>query len=447
MQVTWDKFSDFLDGRDRAGVVGEAFRAFIYPHDVDEDDSDAIIETFERRVIQEWVSGSRAVATGGTDVELLVHGVRSGLAEHDLSAAVLDRTPIRIGELAVVLRPTASVTVDQIPLRVFLYVGEVPLTSRDRQVLLYLLDRKEHGVGPKRMPAVLDVRRQQLYRRLSSDKAGVGAEVEKAARMFAKFWSRFQSTASRLNIYSYLPAGVDIPGWDLSHISWGGVRDVIDVGCGTGRHLERLREPGLRCLGVDPSIHAIRQATGNDPTRSQEVVVGNLMNLPVADKAFDVVLAMHMLYNVPDIDRGLKEVRRVLRSRGKFLTATSSRRNLEEFEMHFRESLKSVCGRSMESGPSVSPKIIGFNLENGHAVLGKTFESIVRHDLNLSLSITEPEAVVRYIDSTKEWREEFLPAGAQWASVMSELRRRVERVVQSSGAFRVTAREGVFVCS
>ncbi|WP_159030516.1 class I SAM-dependent methyltransferase [Streptomyces sp. CB01201] len=448
MQVTWDKFSCFLDGRDRAGVVGQEFRAFAYPHDVQQDDSDTTIERFERQVIREWSSDrSAVVATGRSDVELLVRAVRSGMAGRDLSEAVLDQTPIRVGELDVVLRPTVSLTVDQVPLSVFLYIGDVPLTSRDRQLLLYLLGRKQNGAECKRMPAVMDVRRQRLFSHATSYEAGAGVEVEKAAQMFSMFWSRFQSAASRMNIYTYLPDGVDIPGWDLSHISWGEVRDVIDVGCGTGRHLHRLRRPGLRSLGVDPSPQALRQAIEKHPTQSQNVAVGNLMNLPVANESFDVVLAMHMLYNVPDIDGGLREVRRVLRRNGRFLAATSSRRNLEEFEQIFRESLEFICGSSMKTGMNVNPRIHRFNLENGQMVMGKMFESVVRHDLKLTMSITEPEAVIRYIDSTRDWREELLPVGVHWSSVMSELRHRVLRSVQRAGAFTVTAREGVFVCS
>ncbi|HEX6422912.1 MAG TPA: class I SAM-dependent methyltransferase [Acidimicrobiales bacterium] len=38
--------------------------------------------------------------------------------------------------------------------------------------------------------------------------------------------------------------------------------------------------------------------------------------LPVRDGCFDVVLAAHMLYHVPDIDRALRDIRRALRPSG-----------------------------------------------------------------------------------------------------------------------------------
>ena len=44
----------------------------------------------------------------------------------------------------------------------------------------------------------------------------------------------------------------------------------------------------------------------------------DIQNLPYPDASFDVVIANMMLYHVPDIARGLSEVRRVLRRDGRF---------------------------------------------------------------------------------------------------------------------------------
>ena len=44
----------------------------------------------------------------------------------------------------------------------------------------------------------------------------------------------------------------------------------------------------------------------------------DIQNLPYQDASFDVVIANMMLYHVPDIARGLSEVRRVLRRDGRF---------------------------------------------------------------------------------------------------------------------------------
>ena len=51
--------------------------------------------------------------------------------------------------------------------------------------------------------------------------------------------------------------------------------------------------------------------------------VGTSQDLPYADESFDVVAALWMLYHVPDVDRALAEVRRVLRPGGLFVAVTN----------------------------------------------------------------------------------------------------------------------------
>ena len=57
--------------------------------------------------------------------------------------------------------------------------------------------------------------------------------------------------------------------------------------------------------------------------RGVEARVADVQDLPFADDSFDVVAAMWMLYHVPDLDRGLAEVRRVLRPGGRLVAVTN----------------------------------------------------------------------------------------------------------------------------
>ena len=52
--------------------------------------------------------------------------------------------------------------------------------------------------------------------------------------------------------------------------------------------------------------------------RGAKFECADIQNLPYPDESFDVVIANMMLYHVPDIARGLSEVRRVLRRDGRF---------------------------------------------------------------------------------------------------------------------------------
>ena len=53
-----------------------------------------------------------------------------------------------------------------------------------------------------------------------------------------------------------------------------------------------------------------------------EYRVIDIQDIPFADHEFDAVIANMMLYHVPDLQKGLREVKRVLKPDGTFYCAT-----------------------------------------------------------------------------------------------------------------------------
>lgn len=96
---------------------------------------------------------------------------------------------------------------------------------------------------------------------------------------------------------------------------------VLDVGCATGQLFEHL--PAERVIGLDLSPEMIRRAG----RRSNRVMVGDVFQLPFGDESFDTVLLRGLLHHLPDLDRGIAELRRVLRPGG-VLVATETHRSL-----------------------------------------------------------------------------------------------------------------------
>jgi ubiquinone/menaquinone biosynthesis C-methylase UbiE len=100
------------------------------------------------------------------------------------------------------------------------------------------------------------------------------------------------------------------------HIPDGGA--VLDIGCGTGRLLERLRSaaPRARLVGVDRSTGMTTAARQLRPRLPVEQ--GTAEALPHRDGAFDAVVTTISFHHWSDKRAGVGEVFRVLRPGGVF---------------------------------------------------------------------------------------------------------------------------------
>jgi SAM-dependent methyltransferase len=100
---------------------------------------------------------------------------------------------------------------------------------------------------------------------------------------------------------------------------------ILELGCGHGRALRRVAErnaPGL-AAGVDPSEVMLRTARfhlrrGLAAGRVR-LDAGEAAAIPHADATFDKAFSVHTLYFWPDLDAGLRELRRVLRPGGELI--------------------------------------------------------------------------------------------------------------------------------
>jgi cytosine/adenosine deaminase-related metal-dependent hydrolase/SAM-dependent methyltransferase len=93
-------------------------------------------------------------------------------------------------------------------------------------------------------------------------------------------------------------------------------KDVLDVGCGTGRWLERalLLEP-RSITGIDSSPEMLDRAR-RKLGREALLVVGNATSLPTASMSTDIVLASFLASYVADLPCFAAELRRVIRGNG-----------------------------------------------------------------------------------------------------------------------------------
>ena len=222
---------------------------------------------------------------------------------------------------------------------------------------------------------------------------------------------------------------------------------VLDVGCGPGRYLERLGA-GQRCsglIGLDLSEGMVREARQRLtplPVASA-TLVGDAQALPFPDGSFNAVLAMHMLYHVPDIARAASELARVCQAQGVVLIMTNGEAHLPRLRADFEAAVATVAGRIVALPTASSAR---FRLETATDQLRGALTVASTHDFSNRLVVPDAGAVVRYMNSAREHYAPSLPSDVHWEEVMSALGDRVTAAIDAEGAWATTTHAGVLAC-
>lgn len=101
-----------------------------------------------------------------------------------------------------------------------------------------------------------------------------------------------------------------------------GITNIIDLGFGDGFLLTKLCKKGFNVSGIDfikENVTLTKEATG----LGESLKFGSVTSIPFASQSFDLAISTEMFEHltVSDLQIGLKEIHRVLRSPG-FLVVT-----------------------------------------------------------------------------------------------------------------------------
>ncbi len=155
---------------------------------------------------------------------------------------------------------------------------------------------------------------------------------------------------------------------------------VLEVGGGPGELAARIRDE-LRCdvVMLDISTRMVELAR----ERGVEATVGDVQELPFGDATFDCAVAAWMLFHVPDLDRGLAELARVLRPGGRLVAVTNSEDHLTE--------LRALVGAAAWERT--------FTSENGAASIARHFMRIERRDTHGWITIDDDATISAFAAS------------------------------------------------
>lgn len=236
---------------------------------------------------------------------------------------------------------------------------------------------------------------------------------------------------------------VDFGRWTLEQLPWQGHERVLDIGCGPG---DLIRQMGLEhagwglLAGLDFSPGMIAKAVARVDGQAIVYLVGDAQTLPFPGGSFDVAMARHMLYHVPDIPQAIAKAARVLRPGGQFLTTTNSAYTMPEYEDLRRRAARRF---PVLSQPELTTE--RFSLENAESFLGRFFERVESHILRGTLRFPAAEPLVDYFASSRAMIMNPDHTDAEWQAVLAFVRAEVEKVIARQGHFDVTKITGAVV--
>jgi ubiquinone/menaquinone biosynthesis C-methylase UbiE len=237
--------------------------------------------------------------------------------------------------------------------------------------------------------------------------------------------------AARINLHRKYGRGAGLANLaDAIEIAPGSA--VLEVGCGPGRFWAAAapRLPAglaITLTDLSPGMLDEALATVRGLGRWADVrgEVADVCALPFADGAFDVVLAMHMLYHARDADLAVSEIARVLRPGGRAIVTTNGPGNLGALHALNRRAFGEAARFPVDNV---------FNLETGAPILRRHFASVETTRAVDELRVTDPADVVAYLTS-------FPPGETADADGLARLQRLTEAAFAAQGGVFPVARD------
>jgi demethylmenaquinone methyltransferase / 2-methoxy-6-polyprenyl-1,4-benzoquinol methylase len=125
---------------------------------------------------------------------------------------------------------------------------------------------------------------------------------------------------------------------------------VLDACCGTGDLALAAERAGGKVVGLDFSERMLERARRK--SASVEWVRGDLLDLPFEDESFNAATVGFGVRNVADLERSLRELRRMLRPGGRLgiLEITTPRGPLRPFYRLWFDGIVPLLGKLLRGG-------------------------------------------------------------------------------------------------
>jgi ubiquinone/menaquinone biosynthesis C-methylase UbiE len=259
----------------------------------------------------------------------------------------------------------------------------------------------------------------------------------RTVKEYAKLqYKTHQNLTNRMNLWSYGSNSESLQKWVFSKIHLLDHERVLELGCGTGQlWVENFRNVPSTCSIVlsDFSKQMVGKAKENvQPLNLPikfEIIDAEKILYP--NQVFDVVIGCHMLFHIPNIEKALLGINRVLKPAGRFISTTISRNHirelknfLSEFGLYSEEMLK---------------KFSESRNETGRKILKRFFADIELYEYINHVNITSVDPLMRYIETM--FPEEFNP---NFQEKKHQVEDAIVKILEKRSIFKIKGIVGLF---
>ncbi|MCB2290909.1 MerR family transcriptional regulator [Clostridium sp. CS001] len=240
----------------------------------------------------------------------------------------------------------------------------------------------------------------------------------------------------RGSLHSYNINKTDWDYWCFNQMEFPSAPKILELGCGTGHFWYKNAHNINRSWDITLSDFS-EGMLKSTKERLKEIKHNfsykkiDAQNIPYEDESFDVVIARNMLYFVPDIEKALSEIRRVLVKGGTFYTTTSAQEAMrelnqliEKFDSKIGLNNNGMCDR--------------FDDKSGQILLEKYFSDVEMDVLQGKIVVDDAKPIVDYKSSTIKGSSILI------GEKKDEFARYIEDYIKGKGNISITTKGCLF---
>lgn len=169
---------------------------------------------------------------------------------------------------------------------------------------------------------------------------------------------------------------------------------ILELGCGNGlmwdeKYKELPQNVELILSDFSEGMCKIVQEKHKEHENVQIKQI-DIQDIPYDDNTFDIVIANHMLYHVPDVNKAIEEVYRVLKKGGIFYASTLGTNGFQKYlNQKFKEFNSNMDYFNIENW--------SFTLKNGKEVLSEKFDDVKMYKYEDSIELDDENVLLDWI--------------------------------------------------